>query len=89
MYQKAFDLLTTSGTDRTSGEHIIHTIVYDLFRKDDPDRWFRRWYDGYGATKGSLEFDLIKPYIKGHTLLDVGCGEVTWPCSAAKKDIRC
>lgn len=74
MYQKAFDLLTTSGTDRTSGEHIIHTIVHDLFRKDDPDRWFRRFYDGYGAMKGSLEFDLIKPYIKGNTILDVGCG---------------
>lgn len=75
IYDRAFELLSTCGSDRATWEPTINTIVYDLFRKHDPDSWFRQFYDSYSATmKGDLEFAQIKPYIKGNTILDFGCG---------------
>ena len=75
IYEKAFDLLGMCGNDRGTWTAIMNTIVYDLFRKDDPNVWFRRSYGNYWpSTKGALEYAQIMDHIKGNTILDFGCG---------------
>ena len=75
IYEKAFDLLGMCGNDRATWTPIMNTIMYDLFRKDDPNVWFRRSYGNYWpSTKGALEYVQIMDHIKGNTILDFGCG---------------
>ncbi len=75
IYQTAIDLLITCGNDHVRWARTINTIERDLFRSDEPGLWFRRFYDDYAINvQGQLEFDQIKNYIKGNTILDFGCG---------------
>lgn len=75
IYEMTFELLADGVKDHTKWEQNLNTILYDLFRKDDADAWFNRFYDGYSRNiKGRLEFDKIHDYIRGNTILDFGSG---------------
>lgn len=77
IYEKAFDLLITHRNDPTKFKEIINYTIYNLFRKNEPNFWFRKFHDNYRANiniKGELEFEKITDYIKGDTILDMGCG---------------
>ena len=84
LYQKTFDLLASCGEDRGRSGQVVRTIAHDMFRKDNPDVWFRRHYDEYGKTvKGLMEFAQIRDNIRGGTILDLGCGSgrLAFECS--------
>ena len=75
IHQTAIDLLITCGNDRARWARAMNTIAGDLFRTDEPDLWFRRFYDDYVINvQPKMEFDQIKRYMKGNTALDFGCG---------------
>ena len=77
VYEKAFDLLIKNRNDPTKFKEIINYIIYTLFKGNDPNFWFRKFHDNYSLKLlyKEREFENIKDYIKGDTILDMGCGE--------------
>lgn len=77
IYEKAFDLLITHRNDPTNFRELINYIIYTLFKGNDPNFWFRKFHDNYSLKLlyKEREFENIKDYIKGDTILDMGCGE--------------
>lgn len=78
MIDKATNLLIESQNHIDNPKklnEIIRIIDKTIFKKDRPYFWFNRMYQEYKKyVRPRKDYEVIKEYIKGQTVLDFGCG---------------
>lgn|GEM_PF-879269 len=78
MIEEMFGLLNEAVSSRYPTEalkSVITTIPEDIFRNKERTFWFNRMYMYYKKyTRADLEYQQIKPFIKGTKILDFGSG---------------
>ena len=75
MLAAAFDLLARARADEAALRAAIQRLTHEVFRKSDPDFWFSRVYADYKRNfKPQRRFQRLQPWLIGHRVLDLGCG---------------
>lgn len=73
MLNKSFRLLAKSNS--RNFKRIINTINHEIFGKDNPEFWFNQMYFKYKTqTRPETDFQRLKSYLNGKSVLDFGCG---------------
>lgn len=75
MLAETFDLLARARADETALRAAIQRLTHEVFRKSAPDFWFSRVYADYKRNfKPQRRFQRLHPWLIGHRVLDLGCG---------------
>lgn len=76
LLDEAFTRLSATGPDPTGFQAAVAALREQVFRKSDPDFWFNRLYKEYKrGYKPRRRAENLRPWLKGATLLDLGCGD--------------
>lgn len=75
LLQRAFAILTASRDDERAFQAAVASLITKVFKKQDPDFWFNRLYQGYKRHfKPQDRFLKLQPLLSGERVLDFGSG---------------
>lgn len=76
LLDEAFSRLSAAGPDPAGFQSAVAGLREQVFRKSDPDFWFNRLYKEYKrGYKPRRRAENLRPWLRGATLLDLGCGD--------------